>query len=84
MAGFARNEIVREGEIGVYHTWSRCVQSCYLCGYDFGSQRNFDYRRRWIDDLIAYQAGVFAVDIGNFAIRSDERWHDDAIQGIRP
>ena len=34
MPGCAQNQIVREGEIAVYHTWSRCVQRAYLCGDD--------------------------------------------------
>ena len=68
MAGCARNQIVREGEIGIYHTWSRCVQRAYLCGDDPLTGVNYDYRRSWIQDLLKHQAGVFAVDIGNFAI----------------
>mgnify|MGYP006174170977 CR=1 FL=1 len=34
MPGHARKDIVRKGEIGTYHTWSRCVQQGYLCGKD--------------------------------------------------
>src|SRR3989304_386736 len=52
MAGCARNEIVREGEIGVYHTWSRCVQRAYLCGDDPLTGVNYDYRRQRIQSLL--------------------------------
>jgi len=64
----ARKDIVREGEIGTYHCWSRCVQRAFLCGYDPVTERDFDYRRGWIESLLAYLAGVFALDVGNFNI----------------
>src|SRR3989304_1244659 len=53
MPGPARKDIVREGEIGTYHCWSRCVQRAFLCGYDPVTERDFDYRRGWIEDLLA-------------------------------
>jgi hypothetical protein len=81
MAGCARNQIVREGEIGAYHTWSRCVQRAYLCGDDPLTGINYDYRRQWIQSLLQFQASVFAVDIGNFAILSN---HEHLICRTRP
>ena len=65
MAGSSRRDIVREGEIGVYHTWSRCVQRAFLCGYDDVTQTDFDHRREWIKKLLEFQASIFACDIGN-------------------
>ena len=81
MAGCARREIVREGEIGVYHTWSRCVQRAFLCGQDPLTGHNYDYRRNWIERLLEYQAGVFAVDVGNYAILQN---HEHLIARTRP
>ena len=66
MPANARKDIVREGEIGTYHCWSRCVQRAFLCGYDPVTERDFDYRRGWIEDLLAYLARVFAIDVGNY------------------
>jgi hypothetical protein len=71
MPGHARKEIVREGEIGTYHCWSRCVQRAFLCGYDPLTGRDFDYRRGWIEDLLAYLAGLFAIDVGNYSVLSN-------------
>ena len=71
MPANARKDIVREGEIGTYHCWSRCVQRAFLCGYDPVTERDFDYRRGWIEDLLAYLAGVFAIDVGNFNVLSN-------------
>ena len=32
--GLPRNKYVQEGEIGVYHRFSRCVPHAFLCGFD--------------------------------------------------
>lgn len=81
MPGSARKDIVREGEVATYHVWSRCVQRAYLCGNDPYSGNNYDYRRQWIEKLLAYQAQAFAVDVGNFSILSN---HKHAILRTRP
>ncbi len=81
MPANARKDIVREGEIGTYHCWSRCVQRAFLCGYDPLTERDFDYRRGWIEDLLAYQARVFAIDVGNFNVLSN---HLHALFRTRP
>lgn len=81
MPGHSRKTIVREGEIGTYHTWSMAVQGAYLCGYDPETGKDFDYRRDWIQSLLEYQASVFAVDIGNYNILSN---HQHLIARTRP
>ena len=55
MPGHARRDIVRQGQIGVYHTWSRCVQRAHLCGEDPVTRNNFEHRRDWIKTLLEYQ-----------------------------
>ena len=81
MPGCARREIVREGEIGVYHAWSRCVQRALLCGQDPLTGRNFEHRRQWVQKLLEYQSGVFAVDVGSYSILHN---HQHAIVRTRP
>ena len=76
-----RNYVVREGEIGIYHTWSRCVQSAFLCGYDQRTGRDYSYRRDWIQQLLQYQAGCFAIDLGNYNILDN---HEHLIVRSRP
>jgi len=81
MPGNARKDIVREGEVGVYHVWSRCVQRAFLCGNDPLSGCDYSYRRDWLESLLEYQASVFALDVGNYAILSN---HNHAILRTRP
>jgi hypothetical protein len=77
----ARRDIVRIGEIGVYHCWSRCVQRAFLCGYDKYTDTDFSYRRTWMEKLLEYQAGVFAIDVGSYNILSN---HCHAVLRTRP
>ena len=79
--GCARKDIVREGEIATYHCWSRCVQRAFLCGFDPVTEHDYNYRRGWIEDLLAYQARVFAVDVGNYNLLSN---HAHSILRTRP
>ena len=81
MPGHARRDIVRPGQIAVYHTWSRCVQRAFLCGEDPVTGNNFDHRRLWIKTLLEYQASVFAVEVGNYTILAN---HQHAILRTRP
>ena len=81
MPANARKDLVREGEIGTYHCWSRCVQRAFLCGCDPDTGQDFDYRRGWLEDLLAYQARVFAIDVGNFNVLSN---HAHTILRTRP
>jgi hypothetical protein len=77
----ARKDIVRQGEIGTYHCWSRCVQRAFLCGYDAVTGIDFNYRRAWMESLLEYQAGVFAIDVGSYNILSN---HTHAVLRTRP
>ena len=63
MAGCARSEIVRCGEMGVYHCWARCVRRAFLCGTDPLTGRSFEHRREWLHVLQGQLAGLFGVEI---------------------
>lgn len=81
MPSHARKDIVRDGEIAVYHTWSRCVQRAWLCGQDPLTGRDYSHRREWIESLLEYQAGVFAIDVGGYHILGN---HKHALSRTRP
>ncbi len=63
MPGCARREIVRQGEVGVYHCWSRCVRRAFLCGNDPMTGMNFDHRRDWICQFERRIAGLFGIEV---------------------
>ena len=60
----SRGEIVRLGEVALYHCWSRCVRQAFLCGQDSVTGKNYEYRRAWIRDLEETLAGLFGIEIG--------------------
>ena len=81
MASHARKDIVREGEVACYHVWSRCVQRIWLCGVDPLTGKDYSHRKKWIEDLLAYQEQVFAVDVGAHHILGN---HKHAVLCTRP
>jgi hypothetical protein len=66
--GLARSLYVKKGEEGVYHCTTRCVRQAYLCGRDRVTNCDLSHRRQWIVDRLRYLAGIFAVDVCNFAV----------------
>ena len=71
MPQFARKDVVVEGEVGIYHTWSRCVRRAYLCGDDPLSGRDLSYRKDWIVARLKLFARCFAVDVCDYSIMSN-------------
>jgi REP element-mobilizing transposase RayT len=71
MPGYARRQIVDEGEVGVYHCVSRCVRRAFLCGQDALTGRNFDHRKDWIQSRMEELASIFAVDVLGFSAMSN-------------
>ena len=66
-----RGETVLEGEVGVYHCWSRCVRRAFLCGQDPYSGKDYGYRRDWIRQFQERLAGLFGIEIGFHAEMSN-------------
>jgi hypothetical protein len=60
----ARKEIVLEGEVGVYHVWTRCVRRAFLCGQDRLTGRDYEHRRDWIRAYLPLLCGQFGVEAG--------------------
>ena len=63
MPATARREVVRSGEVGVYHCWARCVRRAFLCGVDPVSGADFDHRRDWVVGVQRNFAALFGVEI---------------------
>lgn len=71
MVACARREIVRQGEVGVYHCWARCVRRAFLCGKDPLTGRDFQHRRAWLRDLEEQLAGLFGIEVAFHAEMSN-------------
>jgi hypothetical protein len=48
MPACARKEIVRQGQPGIFHCWSRCVRRAFLLGTDPLTGNDYNHRRHWV------------------------------------
>ena len=71
MPACARREIVREGEPGIFHCWSRCCRRAYLLGNDPLTGKNHDHRRQWVIDRLQLLVANFAIDVCFLAVLSN-------------
>ncbi|MCB1052061.1 MAG: hypothetical protein H6510_00390 [Acidobacteria bacterium] len=67
----ARRTVVREGQEGTYHCIARCVRRAFLCGYDDFSGKDYEHRKEWIRLRLKELAGIFAVDVCDYAVMSN-------------
>ena len=86
MPACARSETVEEGVVGTYHCTSRCVRRAFLCGVDRYTGENYDHRKSWVQQRLRELAGIFAIDLHNFAILSNHlhticRTRPDVVDG---
>ena len=81
MPGYARREIVRDGEVGIYHCVARCVRRAFLCGQDALTGKSFEHRKGWIRRRLEELAGIFAIDVCGYAVMGN---HLHVIVRTRP
>ncbi len=67
MARLARAEIFDPAEIVAVHLIGKTVRSCYLMGVDERSGKNFDHRKRWLEEKLKHLAANFGSDILAFS-----------------
>jgi hypothetical protein len=63
MPSCPRKEIVRGGDVGVYHCYSRCVRRASLCGVDAVADKDYEYRRDWVCQFEEALAGLFGIEV---------------------
>ena len=71
MARSPRRDLVDATDGGVYHCVRRAVRRVWLCGQDPVTGKNFDHRKVWIQERLAFLAGQFSIDICSMAIVSN-------------
>jgi len=81
MPAYARKEIVREDEVGVYHCVARCVRRAFLCGQDALTGKSFEHRKGWIRRRLEELAGIFGIDVCGYAVMGN---HLHVIVRTRP
>jgi len=63
MVSSPRSEVVRQGEVGVHHVWSRCVRRVFLWGIDPLTGRDDTHRRDWNGHFQQRLTGLFGVEM---------------------
>ena len=71
MVRLSRAEIFDPSEIVAVHTMARTVRRCFLMGNDPYSGKNFDHRKRWIEDKLKLLAANFGIDLLAFSCLSN-------------
>ena len=54
---------MRDGDVGVYHCYSRCVRRAFLCGIDPVADTDYQYRRDWVCQFQETLAGLFGIEV---------------------
>ena len=71
MARLSRAEIFDPSEIVAVHTMARTNRRCFLMGQDQLTGKNFDHRKRWIEDKLKHLAANFGIDLLAFSCLSN-------------
>jgi hypothetical protein len=71
VARLASALIFHLAEVAVVHCVNRWVRRCFVCGDDPLTGRNFDHRKRWLEDRLIFLAAQFGIDVVGFCILSN-------------
>ncbi|PCI69199.1 MAG: transposase [Gammaproteobacteria bacterium] len=66
-----RSELIDPDNAGYYHLISRCVRRAFLCGKDPETNKDYDYRRQWIENRILELANYFAIEVFSYAVMNN-------------
>jgi hypothetical protein len=71
MARLSGAVILDPSEILAVHTMARTNRRCFLMGDDQFTGKNFDHRKRWIEDKLKHLATNFGIDLLAFSCLSN-------------
>ncbi len=71
MARMTRAEVFAPDEIAILHVMGRVVRRCFLLGNDPVTGRNYDHRKRWIEQRLEHLASAMGIDLCGFSILSN-------------
>ncbi len=80
MARVTRADVYTPDEVAIVHCIARVVRRCFLMGDDPFSGKNFDHRKRWVEELLERFAACFAIDLIAYAILSNH-FHLSCVAG---
>lgn len=66
-----RSQLISYEATPFYHIISRCVRHSYLCGIDPDTQKDYEYRKQWIEDRIRILSTLFAIEVCAYAVMSN-------------
>ncbi len=71
MARITRAEVFAPDEIAILHVMGRVVRRCFLLGDDPVTGKNYDHRKRWIEQRLERLAAAMGIDLCCFSILSN-------------
>ena len=71
MAKKLRSDVIDEGAPGLYHIYSRTVRRAWLMGRDPITGKNYDHRRKILEEELKYLMARFAIECAAFSILSN-------------
>lgn len=71
MARPSRADVFSPDEIAIVHAMNRVVRRCFLLGSDPLTGKNYDHRKRWIEEQFQRLAAYFGIDLLCFSILSN-------------
>jgi len=61
--GIKRSELIGPENADYYRLVSRCVRRAFLCDLVPETNKDYDYRRQWIEDRFIELAQYFAIEV---------------------
>ena len=67
----ARKRLIDVAATPYYMITARCVRRAYLCGECHLTGKNYEHRKLWVEERLAFLSRVFAIDIAAYAVMSN-------------